>query len=146
MDARGRGGVAEPPYLRARPAPRLRPAPLVRPAPVVRPRLTDDGRAVTLDLHGARVDEALDLVDALVAEAARRGRTTVRVIHGASTSGAGQRTIKSALHEALDAGDFAPYVTSSFRQDGAVLLGVAPAPAPLPGRLTLGDLTAPPHP
>ena len=107
---------------------------------MARPRLDDDGRAVTLDLHGARVDEALDLVDALVVEAARRGRATVRVVHGTSTTGAGRRTIKSALHDALDAGDFAPPVTSAFRQEGAVLLGLAAAPAPLPGRLTLGDL------
>ena len=107
---------------------------------MARPHLVDDGRAVTLDLHGARVDEALDLVDALVAEAARRGRTTVRVVHGASTSGTRERTIKSAVHDALDAGDFAPHVTSAFRQEGAVLLGLAPAAAPLPGRLTLADL------
>lgn len=105
-----------------------------------RPTLSDTGSAVTLDLHGARVDEALDLVDALVVEAARRGRTTVRVVHGASTSGAGERTIRSAIHDALDAGDFSPPVTSAFRQEGAVLLGLAPAPAARPGRLTLRDL------
>ena len=107
---------------------------------MLRPRLDDDGRAVTLDLHGARVDEALDLVDALVAEAARRGRTTARVVHGTSTSGAGRRTIKSALHDALDAGDFAPHVTSAFRQEGSVLLGIAAAPTARPDRITLGDL------
>ena len=107
---------------------------------MARPRLTDDGQTVALDLHGARVDEALDLVDAVVVEAARRGRTTVRVVHGSSTSGGGGRTIRTALHDALDAGDFAPPVTSAFRQEGAVLLGLAPHPAPLPGRLTLADL------
>ena len=105
-----------------------------------RPRLDDDGQTVTLDLHGARVDEALDLVDALVVEAARRGRTTARVVHGASTTGSGARTIKSALHDALDGGDFSPPVTSAFRQEGAVLLGLAPAASPRPGRLTLRDL------
>lgn len=107
---------------------------------MARPHLSDDGFSVTLDLHGARVDEALDLVDALVAEAALHGRTTARVVHGASTSGAGRRTIKSALYDALDAGDFAPHVTSAFRQEGALLLGIAPAPSPLPGRLAIGDL------
>ena len=95
---------------------------------------------MTLDLHGASVDDALDLVDALVVEAARRGRTTARVVHGASTTGTHNRTIKSALHDALDAGDFAPPVTSAFRQEGAVLLGLVPAPSPLAGRLTLRDL------
>ncbi|MDT0632753.1 Smr/MutS family protein [Rubrivirga sp. S365] len=107
---------------------------------MLRPRLDDDGRTVTLDLHGARVDEALGLAHAAVVEAARRGRSTVRVVHGASTSGAGRRTIKTALHAELDAGAFAPPVTSSFRQEGAVLLGLAPDAAPLPGRLTLRDL------
>ena len=105
-----------------------------------RPRLDDDGQTVTLDLHGARVDDALDLVDALVVQAARHGRTTARVVHGASTTAEGARTIKSALHEALDAGDFTPPVTSDFRQDGAVLLGIAPDGPPRPGRLSLRDL------
>ena len=107
---------------------------------VARPRLDDDGQTVTLDLHGATVAEALDLTDALLAEAARRGRATVRLVHGASTTDAGvHRTIKTALHDALDDGDFDRWVASSFKTDGALVLGLAPA-SPHPGRLRLADL------
>lgn len=105
------------------------------------PRLDDDGQVVTLDLHGARIAEALRLARSLVVEAARHGRTTVRLVHGSSTAdrGAG-RTIKSALHDALDGGDFDRHVTSDFRQDTVLILGLAPAPSPRPGRLRLADL------
>ncbi len=53
---------------------------------MVYPRLTDDGRCVVLDLHGVRVAEARALVLRVVAEAARRGRAQVRLIHGSSTT------------------------------------------------------------
>lgn len=105
------------------------------------PRLDDDGQTVTLDLHGARVDEALDLAGSLVVQAARYGRATARIIHGASTAEAGaERTIKGALYAALDRGDFARHATSDYRMDGMLILGIAPAPAPRPGRLRLSDL------
>ncbi len=109
---------------------------------MARPILHDDGQSVTLDLHGARVDEALRLTDALVAEAARRGRSTVRIIHGHSTTGplGDDRTIKTALYRALDDGDFDRYVTSSFRQEGTLILGLPPSPAPVRGPLRLTDL------
>ena len=50
------------------------------------PRVDDDGQTVTLDLHGAPVDEAVRLARRLVREAARRGRRTVKIVHGQSTS------------------------------------------------------------
>ncbi|WP_412067715.1 Smr/MutS family protein [Rubrivirga sp. IMCC43871] len=101
------------------------------------PRLDDDGRSVTLDLHGASVPDALGLADRTVEAAALRGRPTLRIVHGTSTSGRGaERTIKSALHAALDRGDF-PEVASDFRHDGAVVLALHPDPAPQAGRLTL---------
>ncbi|WP_412063252.1 Smr/MutS family protein [Rubrivirga sp. IMCC45206] len=104
------------------------------------PRLADDGRTVTLDLHGASVADALDLADRAVEAAALRGRPTLRIVHGTSTADAGaHRTIKSALHAALDRGDF-PEVASAFRHDGAVLLALRPDPAPRAGRLSLADI------
>lgn len=110
---------------------------------MARPRLDDDGQSVTLDLHGARVDEALWLAEAAVAEAARRGRSTVRLIHGHSTTGpfGDDRTIKSELYRALDSGALGSAVTSSFRNEGSLLLGLAPSPSPLSGRLRLSDLS-----
>lgn len=106
-----------------------------------RPRLDDDGQSVTLDLHGATVDDALDLAYAVVVEAARRGRSTVRLVHGASTTDAGgARTIKLALHDALDDGAYDRHVTSEFKMDGQLVLGLAPAPSPQDGRLRLSDL------
>ncbi len=117
---------------------------LVRPrlSPVPRPRLDDDGQSVTLDLHGARVDEAVRLAGAVVVEAARHGRTTVRLIHGGSTTGTlgVDRTIKTELHRALEAGDFDQHVTSSMKQEDVLLLGLAPSPSPVRGPLRLSNL------
>lgn len=106
------------------------------------PRLDDDGQTVTLDLHGARVDEAERLAAAAVVEAARRGRRTLRLVHGHSTTGrrGEERTIKTALHAMLDRGLFRGHVTQSVRGEGHVLLGLAPAPTPAAGRLRLVDL------
>ena len=105
------------------------------------PRLADDGRAVTLDLHGATVDEAERLTRAAVREAARRGRATLRVVHGHSTTDrwGEARTIKSMLHDLLDARELAPHVAQSVRAEGRVLLGLAPAARSVPARLTLAD-------
>ncbi len=106
-----------------------------------RVRLDDDGRALTLDLHGARVDEALDLAYAAVVEAARHGRTTVRLVHGLSTTEAGAaRTIKTALHQAADDGEFDRHATGVIRMEGVLIMSIAPAPSPRSGRLRLADL------
>lgn len=105
------------------------------------PRLDDDGQSVTLDLHGARVADALDLAAALVDEAARRGRSTVRLVHGTSTADRGaERTIKAALTDALDRGDYDRHVSTAFRMDGVLILGLAPGPSPSADRLRLSDL------
>jgi DNA-nicking Smr family endonuclease len=105
------------------------------------PRLTDDGRTVTLDLHGLRVADAEAAAHRTVALAAAHGRHAVRLIHGHSTTGPhGARTIKTALHEHLDARGFAPHVVSALRNEGDLLLGLPPAARPAPGRLRLSDL------
>ena len=111
------------------------------------PRLDDDGRQVTLDLHGARVSDAERLAHAVAAEAARRGRSTLRVVHGHSTTDpfasggpmGGPSTIKTAVLDALDRGAFAPHVASALRSEGSVLLGLAVGPRPAPARMRLAD-------
>ena len=112
------------------------------PAFVVRPHLDDNGQSVTLDLHGVRVGEALRLSHAAAIEAARHGRSTVRLIHGSSTTGplGGDLTIKSELYRALDGGAFDPHVTTTFKHEGTLILGLAPSPSPVQGRLRLSEL------
>jgi DNA-nicking Smr family endonuclease len=106
---------------------------------MARPRLEDDGTAVTLDLHGATVDEALRLVRRAAALAAQRGRATLRVVHGTSTSDprARNRTIRHALHDLLDEGGL-PQAHGAFRAEGytAISLGLAARRDPTPIRLS----------
>ncbi len=103
------------------------------------PSLHDDGRSVTLDLHGASVEEALALTRRVLREAARRGRGNVKVIHGrSSSSGAHQnRTIKHALYDLLDRGALDDAVQSHWRADAYLLLSLdlAAAADPTPIRL-----------
>ena len=104
-------------------------------------RLDDDGQSLTLDLHGARVDQAVDLSHAAVVEAARYGRQTVRLVHGLSTTEAGAvRTIKTELLDAYDDGAFDRHATGAVRMEGVLILSIAPAPSPLAGRVRLADL------
>ena len=88
------------------------------------PRLTDDGTTVELDLHGAYVDEAIDLVRRVASLASERGRSTLRVVHGSSTSDplAQNRTIKYVLLDALD--DGIPSVASHFAMEDETLLSL----------------------
>lgn len=90
------------------------------------PSLDDDGQSVTLDLHGATVQEAEDLAPKVVAEAARRGRDRVRIIHGSSTSSTRyrNRTIKHALYDLLEAGVLGPGIQSDLRSDDQLLLAL----------------------
>ena len=106
------------------------------------PRLDDDGQTVTLDLHGARVDEAERLALAAVVEAARRGRQTLRLVHGHSTTDrwGEARTIKTVLHRLVDEGTFGRHVASCVRGEGHLLLGLAPSPSPVQGRIALSSL------
>lgn len=75
-----------------------------------------------------------------VAAAARRGRSTVRVVHGHSTTGGGARTIKSALLDAVDRGAFDAHAVSELRSEGSVLFGLAVSGASSPVRLRLADV------
>ncbi len=106
------------------------------------PSLKDDGRCVVLDLHGARVEEALALALRVVAAAQSRGRAQVQLIHGSSTTDAYglRRTIKQALHQALKEGRFAPYVTQALTTDAALILSLDVTARPDPQRLQLAEL------
>lgn len=90
------------------------------------PSLQDDGQAVTLDLHGATVDEAIRLSQATLHEATRRGRTQVTLIHGTSTSDPRyrNRTIKHELYSLLENDQLAGAVTSAWRGEGHLILSL----------------------
>lgn len=108
------------------------------------PRLTDDGRTVTLDLHGARVLEAERLILRTVQLAAERGRHGLTVVHGASTSSTlyRNRTIRHAFYDLLDGGTLDAWVTDAVRLDGSTLLSLVPQQPPDARRLVLRDVTA----
>jgi len=91
------------------------------------PGIHDDGQTVTLDLHGASIDEAVDLTRRTIAVAARRGRTGVKLIHGSSTSRIDHRnrTIKHTLHALLDEGALSPNIASAWRAEGHILISLS---------------------
>lgn len=87
------------------------------------PDLEDDGQVVTLDLHGATVDEAIDLTYRTLRLAEERGRSRLTLIHGSSTTGRGpSRTIKEALHDLLDQGDLGAHTTDVHRSRDSLTL------------------------
>lgn len=106
------------------------------------PHLHDDGRQVTLDLHGAAVAEAERLVTAAVRAAHRRGRASVRVVHGASTSDPTfrNRTVRHALLDLLDGGALDAWVVDEVVGEGSTLLGLGLGRPADPRRLTLRDV------
>ena len=60
--------------------------------------------------------------------AAEAGRSTLRIVHGASTTDwdYGNRTLKTAVRGLLDEGALDPWVASEHRAEGHVLLGLRP--------------------
>lgn len=106
------------------------------------PRLDDDGHTATLDLHGATVEEALVLAERLVREAARRGRSSVKLIHGQSTSSRlyHNRTIKHSLYDLLDRGALDDVVAHAWRADGHLLLALDVTASSDPTPIRLRDI------
>ncbi len=90
--------------------------PEVMPFPTVR----DDGATVTLDLHGANLSEAKRLVRRCIRLASSRGRASVKLIHGSSTSDFDPHrpTIKSLVVELLSSAELADHVTDHFQFEG----------------------------
>jgi hypothetical protein len=105
------------------------------------PTLKDDGHTVTLDLHGATVDEAMGLARQVVREAARRGRSSIKIIHGTSTSDTvfGNRSIKHALYDLLDRQALEASITSAWRADTYLLLSLSISAARNPNSMRLLD-------
>jgi hypothetical protein len=87
--------------------------------------LHDDGSTVTLDLHGLGVSDAEVCLRKTVVAAAARGRGTLRVIHGSSTSDPvyRNRTIKHMLEELL-ASRALPDVGDSYAGDDITILSL----------------------
>ena len=105
-------------------------------------RLTDDGIRPELDLHGCTVNEALHLARQLIIESARRGRDSVRLIHGKSTSTPGKRTIKSELTELIDSGGLSLHVSGAFKSEGHMIVALRRrGNRHVPGRMTLSNIS-----
>lgn len=105
------------------------------------PQLDDDGSIVTLDLHGATVDEAIDLTYRTLRLAEDRGRSRLKLIHGSSTTvGGAARTIKSALHDLLDRGELGAHATNVIRSKNAVVLSLDLTATQDPTPIRLGEV------
>ena len=104
------------------------------------PQLDDDGRIVTLDLHGATVDEAIDLTYSTLRLAEERGRTRLKLIHGSSTTDGNRRTIKSALHDLLDRGKLGRHATNVIRSQNSLVLALDLAATTDPTPIELRDV------
>jgi len=106
------------------------------------PRISDDGRTVEIDLHGASVREAESMLRRLVSIAVRRGRSTVRVIHGASTSesDAGRSTIRGHLLAMLESGTLSPDITDWFAFDTSTVVSLQTPSRADAARITINDV------
>jgi len=107
------------------------------------PKLEDDGETVTLDLHGANVEEAEQLAIRLIKEASLRGRSRVRLIHGSSSSSRLylNRTIKHMLHALLDTGRMDDWVTGDHRGEAVLTLSLELTPQTDNRRISLLELS-----
>jgi hypothetical protein len=104
------------------------------------PSLDDDGSTVTLDLHGATVEEAIDMTYATLRLAEARGRKQLKLIHGSSTTAPGRRTIKTELRSLLNNGPLAARATNVLKSRDYVLLSLDLTSSPDPARIRLQDV------
>lgn len=104
-------------------------------------KLQDDGSTVTLDVHGAIVSEAESTIVTTARLAASSGRSTLRVIHGSSTSDGPYRTrtIKHALEELLNMNRI-PNVAGFVQMDGITIMNLRTSEKSNPRKLTLFDV------
>jgi hypothetical protein len=87
------------------------------------------------------VAEGERLILGVVRAAHARGRDSVRVVHGASTSALTHRnrTLRHALLDLLDEGALDAWVVSEVVTEGSTLLGLGVGRAADPRRLALPD-------
>lgn len=105
-------------------------------------RLVDNGVRPELDLHGCTVNQAVQLTRRLILESVRRGRDSIRLIHGKSTTTPGQRTIKSALTDLMDHQQLPMHVSSVYKSDGHMIVALRRRGSThAPGRISLRDLS-----
>lgn len=106
------------------------------------PSLSDDGRSVRLDLHGARIEDAERLLLSAARLAADRGRSTLTIVHGASTSSTlyRNRTIRHALYDLIDDGHLDDWITGEVRLEGSTVLSLPVDAHTKPERISLRDL------
>lgn len=90
------------------------------------PKINDSGQSVELDLHGAPVRQATYLVENLVRLAKKRGRSSIKIIYGTSTSvdDPYAETVKHAVLDMLDSGSFDNEVSNFYTSDGAVTISI----------------------
>ncbi len=107
------------------------------------PTVKDDGQTGELDLHGASLAEAEDIIVQAIRLASRRGRTTIRIIHGISTSEADGdlQTIRHLLHALLDGGRVAAHVTDYFDFDTSTTVALSATSQTDPRPIRITDLT-----
>ena len=103
------------------------------------PSLHDDGHTVTLDLHGATVHEAEALADVVLQRAAARGRVSVKLIHGSSTSSQQYRN-RTVKHAVQDLAAAHPSVTDTLRSEGFLTCSLDVTAHTDPSKLTLRDV------
>lgn len=89
-------------------------------------RLVDNGQRPVLDIHGCTVDQALSLTRALIAVSVKRGRDSLELIHGSSTSNeeGRRRTIKNTLHSLIDDGMESRHVSQSFKSSSSMTIAL----------------------
>ncbi len=106
------------------------------------PTVSDDGRTVELDLHGASLIEADRVARRCIDLCAERGRSTLRIIHGVSSSegDAHRRTIKSILHELVEELSTGDTITGHYTYEGSLMLSFDQSTSVLPTRITINEL------
>lgn len=107
------------------------------------PTVTDDGTTVELDLHGARLAEAETLVRRCIELCSNRGRATLRIIHGLSSSeyDADQRTIKTIVHDVVEEHADSDIITGHYPFEGSITISFSVSARKDPTRITITNLT-----
>lgn len=106
-------------------------------------KFEDNGTSAVLDLHRTRVDDTARWVNNAVRLCSEYGRTSLKIIHGTSTSETAfrNRTIKHALYDLLDAGTFRTQIHQVLKSDSfAVLIFSNMGTKPKPARINPFDV------